>query len=57
MKPCPKCHGSKKAKSGRNCPACQGTGEVTPQRFNELVLMLKALCVANQNRASMWSAT
>ena len=54
MKNCPKCRGSKVAKSGRKCPACKGVGSVSEKRFKELESILKDVYARNAQQ-STWS--
>lgn len=53
MKNCPKCHGVGTAKSGRECLACKGVGQVSEKRFKELEKVLKRVYTMN-NKKSNW---
>jgi DnaJ-class molecular chaperone len=54
MKRCPSCRGKGTTKTGRVCPACNGTKEVTEARFKELTRILKEI-YDRSTKPSTWT--
>lgn len=54
MKECPMCKGKGTAKSGNECPACNGECKVSTERFKELQGILQKIYKVN-NKKNTWA--